>query len=403
MPLKLRAVLGEAQITHRVFGDAVTQSDGRPMSDAMTSLLLGRGIWPKKTPRAWIEKHTRELLREVGSPHADDSDLFELDEERVAAAAPQAAVAPSRNGGRRASITARRSLVEPLEVEMLHPLTKKHFSLFRDPFQDDVNSPEDVFLSDEQRYIREAMFTTAKHGGLLAVCGESGAGKSVLRRDMLARIARDGHAIRVIFPQSIDKKKMTASNIAEAIIKDLQPNASVRNSLEAKARQIKEVLMSSSRAGNTHVLLIEEAHDLSIDTLKYLKRFYEVEDVFKRLLSIILVGQPELRTELLDESKNWEAREVIRRFEIAQLEPLSNSLEAYVAHKFRRCDVDVSRLLAADAYAAINNRLVVRHPSTRQIESQLYPLVVNNLITKALNRAAELGVPVVDANLIKEI
>ena len=62
-----------------------------------------------------------------------------------------------------------------LRRQGLFPAAKKHFSLFRDPFADDVQSHEDVFVSPDIRYVREAMFQTAKHGGFMAVAGESGA------------------------------------------------------------------------------------------------------------------------------------------------------------------------------------------------------------------------------------
>ena len=75
--------------------------------------------------------------------------------------------------------------------------------------------------------------------------------------------------------------------------------------------------------GFAHVLIIEEAHDLSIATLKYLKRFWELEDGLKKLLSILLIGQTELAGKL-DESKNYEAREIIRRMELLKIEPLSD-------------------------------------------------------------------------------
>lgn len=400
MPLKLRAALSDAGISHRTFAKEVCTQDGKPMSDSGVSLLLGRDIWPVKTPRSWIEQRARQLLRENRSPRADDIDLFQVDEESVAEVAPK--------GHRNFAYLDRkpnakpRPEIEPLEIAMLSSAAKKHFKIARDPFHEEISGPEDVFMSDEYRYIREAMFTTAKHGGLLAVAGESGSGKSTLRRDMLARIQREGHSIRAIFPRSLDKKRMGTGHIAEAIIKDLLPSATVKSSLEAKARQIEQILTSSSRAGNSHVLIIEEAHDLSITTLKYLKRFWEIEDGFKRLLSIVIIGQPEL-LELLDESKNWEAREVIRRFEIAVLEPLHKCLPEYVKHKFTRVGVDATKAIDDDVYDAIMKRLTRVNPGTREVATQVYPLVVNNLITLALNRAATLGMPMVDGDLIKEL
>ena len=62
--------------------------------------------------------------------------------------------------------------------EMLSPAAKRHFNLFRDPFEDDVQGPDDIYLSADQRYIREAMFQACRQGGwLMAVCGEPGSGK----------------------------------------------------------------------------------------------------------------------------------------------------------------------------------------------------------------------------------
>ena len=71
-----------------------------------------------------------------------------------------------------------------LRKQTLYTAARKHFGLFRDPFQDDIQSHEDMYVSPDIRYIREAMFQTSKHGGLLAVVAESGAGKTTLMRDL---------------------------------------------------------------------------------------------------------------------------------------------------------------------------------------------------------------------------
>lgn len=286
---------------------------------------------------------------------------------------------------------------------MLSPAARKHFSLFRDPFQDDIQSADDVFLSADVRYVREALFATAKHGGFTAIVGESGAGKTVLRKDLIERIGREGQAIVLIQPQVIDKTRLTSGMIFEAIIDDLSPGTPVRRGQEAKARQAQRMLTESSRAGNSHVLIIEEAHDLAVPTLKVLKRFWELEDGFKRLLAIILIGQPELKLRL-DERHNYEAREVIRRCEVAELAPLDRHLEDYLAKKLGRVGASAADLLATDAYEAIRQ---AKGPQMRGgvvgKASQLYPLVVNNLVVRALNAAAEIGAPRVTADVIRAL
>ncbi|NOY61764.1 MAG: AAA family ATPase [Gammaproteobacteria bacterium] len=284
---------------------------------------------------------------------------------------------------------------------MLTQAAKRHFKLFVDPFKDDVQNADDVFLSTEQRYIRESMFIAAKHGGFIAIVGESGAGKSTLRRDLIDRIDRENQPITIIQPRIIDKGKLSAGGICDAIINDIS-SEKPRRELEAKARQIERLLSGSSNAGNSHVLMIEEAHDLSIKILKYLKRFWELDNGFKRLLSIVLVGQLELKSKL-DERQNWDAREMIRRCEVAELLPLNGDLEAYVALKFKRINVDPVSVLADDAYVAIRERLTLRKQNSKQTVSMLYPLIVNNLITKAMNLAAEVGAPFVTGEIIKEV
>ena len=88
-----------------------------------------------------------------------------------------------------------------LRKATLTQAARRHFGLPRDPFNDEINSADDVYLTPDVRYVREAMFQTACHGGFVAVVGESGAGKSTLREDLQDRIMREGKQI-VMMSQS---------------------------------------------------------------------------------------------------------------------------------------------------------------------------------------------------------
>ncbi len=286
-----------------------------------------------------------------------------------------------------------------LEVQMLSQKAKQSFNLGRDPFTEDVQNTGDVFLSSEQRYIRETLHQTAKFGGFLAIVGESGSGKSTLRRDLIERVRTGSDNISIIQPQTIDKTRLTAGSICDAIIEDISTERPKRT-LEAKARQVQRLLAGSSRAGNSHCLIIEEAHDITVPVLKYLKRFWELEDGFKKLLSIILVGQLELKLKL-DIHQNWDAREVIRRIEVAELRPLDEAIRPYLDLKFKR--IGAANPLSDDAYQSILERLTISQRGSNQMKSMAYPLIVNGLITNALNAAAELGLDAIDANVIQEV
>ena len=286
---------------------------------------------------------------------------------------------------------------------MLSLQARKKFKIVADPFTGDVTKAEDVYMTGDTRFIAEYLYQTARVGGMVALIGESGSGKTTIRRYAIDRMQSEGQKVRVIIPRIIDKSKLTASSICDAIIQDCSEEHPKRT-LEAKARQIERILTNSSRAGWSHVLMIEEAHDLHVQTLKYLKRFWELEDGFKKLLAIVLIGQPEMKGKL-DEAKNWEAREVIRRMEVLELEPLKSGKEiaAYLDVKFARFDRDRKTVITDDGCEALAMKLRRQTRNEQQVYSVAYPLLVNNWTRKAINLAAELGSAVVNADVVNSL
>ena len=246
------------------------------------------------------------------------------------------------------------------------------------------------------------MLFAAKQAGFVAIIGESGAGKTTLKRDLIEGIKHAGEPIIVIQPQSIDKARLTTAHLCDAIIEDVsQGTATPRHSMEAKARQIQRLLTESSRAGNKHCLIIDEAHDLTVPMLKYLKRFWELEDGMRRLLGIVLIGQPELKLKLSE--RNADLREVVRRCEQIELQPLNAFVADYLTHKLRRLDVAFEDVFAADAVGGLVARLTRPSADGKQVMSLLYPLIVNNTVTAALNEAARLGQNRITADIFNAI
>ena len=285
---------------------------------------------------------------------------------------------------------------------MLTMQAYKKFGLLQDPFTGDVQKADDVYLNDDTRFAAEFLYQTAKVGGMVALLGESGSGKTTVRRYAIDRMQSENQKIKVIFPRCIDRGKLTVAMICDAIITDCSAETP-RRSLEAKSRQVERILTNSSRSGWNHVLMIEEAHDLSIPVLKYLKRFWELEDGFKKLLAIVLVGQIEMQAKL-DESKNFEAREVIRRMEILKLQPMTSGEEiaAYLDVKFKRLGKDRGRIVTDKGCAALANRLR-KQLRNGAAYSVAYPLTVNTWTRRAMNAAAELGADAVDDEVVNSI
>lgn len=278
-------------------------------------------------------------------------------------------------------------LIVKWEVEMISQEAMKYFKIFRNPFIDDIQKDSDIFMSEEHRYIEAAMLDAARHSGFLAVIGEVGSGKSVMRRKVVEQLKKDGDVI-VIYPQMIDKTRVNAASICDAIIMDLS-EAKPSMKLEAKTRQVHKLLLERAKQGFRAVLIIEEAHDLHTNTLKYLKRFYELEDGYRKLLGIILVGQVELKN-LFNETTHIEMREVIRRIQTAEIKGLNGNTKDYLTMKFKRINAKINDIFEDSAFAALGRRLTTQDRRNQTI-SHAYPLIVNNYAARCMNLAYEMG------------
>ena len=378
------------------------------LSRSATSRLMAHGEWPARGARQ-ARARMEQCLRQRGATPSQLLALFAT----TSNSTPPHKLAPVNLTPTEAASVAQEPTQTTkeetmlLQNEALSPDARKHFSLPRNPFLDDVQSPGDVFQTASVRYVRATLSDCANHHGFVAVVGESGAGKSTLAEDLEERIKADRRDVVIIRPyvlamEATDQKGKTlkASHIAEAIGAALDPQLKIKSSPEARFRQVHELLKASRRAGQRHLLLIVEAHCLPTPTLKHLKRFLELKDGMQRLVGIALIGQPELRHRL--SSQNAEVREVAQRCEVVELEPLDGELEGYLRHKFARFDLKYEDVFAPDAADAIRARLVhiPRGGKPQDARSECFPLVVNNLVCRAMNAATRTGWPQVDAQVI---
>jgi len=288
------------------------------------------------------------------------------------------------------------------EVEMLTQKARKQFRIFQTPFGDDIDPTRDVFLSEDHRYIYMAMKETAEHSGMIAVIGEVGSGKTVMRLLFAQEIGQNEN-MRIIFPRIIDKARITAGSICDAIIMDLAgKDAKIKQKLEQKSRQVEDLIVSRAKSGIRMVMLIEEAQDLAAcpRVLKLFKRFHEIEANGKKVLGIILVGQPELG-ELLNEGDHYDMREVIRRMQVAEIQGLNGSIKEYLAHKFKRVGLDLKTCITDGAIDALGKRLTTKEGG--HDVSVAYPLTVNNYVIRCMNFAAAHGFEKVTDEVVNAI
>lgn len=286
------------------------------------------------------------------------------------------------------------------EVEMIASDAMKKLKIFRQPFANDVQKEADIYLSEDHRYIKEAMLEAARNKGLAAIIGEVGSGKSTIRKAVIEQLKRDG-TMRIIYPRIINKKQITASTLCDAIIMDIS-DEKPKLRPEHKARQVLKLLSDRIGIGIDCCLVIEEAHRLTIPALQDLKQFWELEEGFGRLLGIIMIGQPELEG-LLDESSHPDLRELIRRTQLVKIGGLNGDLRDYLAHKFKRIGADIDKIMTPEAVTALSNRLTASARDGKGKISHAYPLLVNNWVTRAINTAHEYGEPLVTEEIVNAI
>lgn len=371
------------------------------VSTATVNLFVNHGQRPKKNPEQFQSLFT-EILEAKG----------------IAADQIQQALTTALTHTNNDQALDSERAVDPSEDEQLMllrkqtltPAAKKNFKLFKNIFTENIRSSSELFNNGDINYVRESMWQAAKgNSSFIAVVGQSGAGKTTIRRELIDRIEREREPVVVIEPyvlatedNDIKGKTLKASHIAEAILAALAPSTNAKRSPEARFRQIHNLLKESSRAGHHHLLVIEEAHSLPIPTLKHLKRFIELENGYTPLLSIILIGQDELKIKLAE--NNQEVREVVQRCEIVTLEPFTQTtLVDYLQHRCKAANRKLGEFIDESGLDAICTKLTRNVGRKNQHESLLYPLAVGNLITGAMNVAADLGVPVVTGDLVMEV
>lgn len=372
------------------------------VSPATINLIVKHGKYPKKNA-AHLKQQFIQLLVSKG-----------MTENEILTAMDAVSLTPENDQASGDECTAAHQSNEEqlmlLRKQTLTPAAKKQFMLFKNIFTEDIRDASELYNNSDINYVRESMWQAAKgNTSFIAVVGQSGSGKTTLREELHDRVERDREPVILIEPyvlatedNDIKGKTLKSVHIAEAILAALAPNTKAMRSPEARFRQIHNLLKESSRAGHHHVLIIEEAHSLPIPTLKHLKRFIELKNGFMPLLSIILIGQDELKIKLAE--NNQEVREVVQRCEIVTLEPFTQtSLVEYLQHRCKAADRKLSDFIDESGLDAICTKLTRNVGRKNQHESLLYPLAVGNLLTGALNVAAQLGEKVITGDLVMEV
>jgi general secretion pathway protein A len=205
-----------------------------------------------------------------------------------------------------------------------------YFGLSHEPFSI-APDPRYLFMSERHREaLAHLLYGLGGGGGFVLLTGEIGTGKTTVCRGFLEQIP-DNCDVAYIF-----NPKLTVTELLQSVCEEFRIEVPRRP--EGAAPTVKDYLdplnaflLRSHAEGRNSVLIIDEAQNLSADVLEQLRLLTNLETSERKLLQIVLIGQPELRELLAQPSLEQLAQRVIARYHLDAL--TRTETQQYVRHR----------------------------------------------------------------------
>ncbi|HEY8009800.1 MAG TPA: AAA family ATPase [Rudaea sp.] len=189
--------------------------------------------------------------------------------------------------------------------------------------------PRYVFLSERHRdALAHLLYGVGKGGGggFVQLTGEVGTGKTTLCRLLLEQLPENTRVALVLNP------KLSPIELLESICDELHLSiADKKGSLKGLVDTLNAYLLDAYAQGLRVVLIVDEAQNLSTESLEQIRLLTNLETPTQKLLQIILLGQPELREKLNDTELRQLAQRITARYHLTPLD--RDETEAYARHR----------------------------------------------------------------------
>jgi general secretion pathway protein A len=187
--------------------------------------------------------------------------------------------------------------------------------------------PRFLFFSDKHREAyNHILFGIRERKGFIQITGEVGAGKTTVCRAILRELGPAYKTALILNPS------MTSTQLFRAVLTELGLKAQ-RKDRASCLDALNRFLLQEAEQGNDVVLLIDEAQDLETELLEQVRLLSNLETDRRKLLQIVLIGQPELRERLTGRGLTPLRQRITVRY---HLPPLSREeTERYIVHRLR--------------------------------------------------------------------
>jgi general secretion pathway protein A len=202
----------------------------------------------------------------------------------------------------------------------------EYYGLKEPPF-DITPNPRFLFFSAKHREaFNHLLYGIRERKGFVQLTGEVGAGKTTICRSMLDQLGENFETALILNPV------LDADQLMKAIAMEFGLNVRGLDRLETVAA-LNQFLLDLADQGKDAVLIIDEAQDLTNELLEQVRLLSNLETYERKLLQIVLMGQPELRTRLNDHRLRQLRQRITVRY---HLRPLTfQELARYIQHRLQ--------------------------------------------------------------------
>lgn len=203
---------------------------------------------------------------------------------------------------------------------------QSYFGLSAAPFS---IAPDPHYLYMSQRHqeaLAHLLYGIHGAGGFVLLTGEIGAGKTTVCRCLLEQLPETCD-VAYIFNPRLTALELLATICAEFHIEVASEFASIKQYVDV----LNTYLLNAHACGRQSLLIIDEAQNLSSDVLEQMRLLTNLETSERKLLQIILIGQPELQAMLAQPELKQLAQRIVARYHLGSLN--RQEVGAYVQHR----------------------------------------------------------------------